>query len=281
MRAVGRLDHPITRSVLIHTTSRIREEAEPAVDYQIWFVLGVLLGNGVGCLLAVFCLAQMTDQGRTVRNRLLLVFVASWALVETARDDMLFVAATAIHMNDYQVRFFLAPSMILTVFAVLFTAGVLWLVAKHPHPVWTAGAGTAVGLLLGVMSLQAALAGRTESAMSIDVVDALVITAGLGVATGISAWLGTGATRRSAIATAVTLLTICLTLAQYRIASIVTTDPSIVIDSNAGIDPIQLGVFTAVAFGVRAIALTVISIINEGRPEPSPQQEQVGSRNRN
>jgi hypothetical protein len=165
--------------------------------------------------------------------------------------------------------------MVLTVFAVLFTAGVLWLAATRPQPVWTAGAGTAIGLLLGAMGLQAAVAGRTGSAMSIDIVDSLVIAAGLGVATGIAVWLGTGATRRSAIATAATLMTICLTIAQYRIAEAVTTDPSIPVDSDAGIDPIQLGVFTAVAFGVRAIALTVMSMIDESRPEPLP--EQVGS----
>jgi hypothetical protein len=261
----------------------IRKEDEPTVDHQIWFVPGVLLGNGVGCLLAVFCLVRMTDQRRTTRSRLLLVVAASWALVETARDDMLFVAATAIHMSDYQVHFFLAPSMILTVLAVAFTSGVLWLVAKHPHPVWTAGAGTAVGLLLGAMSLQAAVAGRTGSALSIDLADSLMIAAGLGVATGISVWLGTGATRRSAVATAVTLLTICLTIAQYRIANVVTTDPSILTDTDAGIDPIQLGVFTAVAFGVRAIALTVMSIIDESGPEPSPahEQAQVAIRHRN
>lgn len=271
MRAAGeRHSHP--------HLSRIREEAEHAVGDQIWYVLGVLLGNGVGCLLAVYCLVRMTDQRRTARNRFLLVLMASWALVETARDDMLFVAATAIHMNDYQVHFFLAPSMALTVIAVAFTTSVLWLVAKHPHPVWTAGAGTAVGLLLGVMCLQAALAGHTGSALSIDVVDSVVVTAGLGIATGISVWLGTGATRRSAIATGITLLTVCLTIAQYRIASVVTTDSSIAVDSNIGFDPIQLGVFTAVAFGVRAIVLTVISMIDESRPEPSPEQEQVVDR---
>lgn len=282
MRAVGRSEHFIACGVLIRTTSRIRQGAEHTVDYQIWFVLGVLLGNGVGCLLAVFCLVRMVDQRRTVRNRVFLVLVASWALVETARDDMLFVAATAIHMSDYQVHFFLAPSMILTVFTVLATATLLWLVARYPHPVWTAGAGTAVGLLLGVMSLQAALAGRTGSALSIDIADSLVIAAVLGVATGISVLLGTGATRRSAIATAVTLLAICLTIAQYRIAGGVTTDPSILVDSDVGIDPIQLGVFTAVALGVRAIALTVISMIDEGGPESSPDQpqEQVASRDR-
>ncbi|GAA2616003.1 hypothetical protein GCM10010399_53700 [Dactylosporangium fulvum] len=246
------------------------------MDYQVWFVLGVLLGNGVGCLLAVFCLVRMTDQGRTVRNRLLLVLVGSWALVETARDDMLFVAATAIHMSDYQVHFLLAPSMVLTVFAVLFTTAVFWLAATRPRPLWTVGGGTAVGLLLGAMSLQAAHAGRTGSAVSIDLVNSLVIAAGLGAATGVSVWLGTGATRRSAIATAVTLLAICLTIAQYRIAGEVTTDPSITVDSDAGIDPIQLGVFTAVAFGVRAIALTVMSMIDESRPEPLV--EQVGGR---
>ncbi len=260
--------------------SRVRQEAEHAVDYQVWFVLGVLLGNGVGCLLAVFCLVRMVDQRRTVRNRLLLVLVASWALVETARDDMLFVAATTIHMSDYQVHFFLAPSMVLTVFTVLTTGTLLWFVAKYPHPVWAAGAGTAIGLLLGVMSLQAALAGRTGSALSVDVVDSVVTTAGLGVATGIAVWLGTGATRRSAMATAVTLLAICLTIAQYRIANGVTTDPSVTVDSDMGIDPIQLGIFTAVAFGVRAIVLTVMSMIDESRPEPSPEQpqEQVSSR---
>ncbi len=279
MRADGRVDGP-AHSIPIRTRSRIRKEAEQAVDQRIWYVLGVLLGNGVGCLLAVYCLVRMTDQQRTGRSRFLLVLVASWALVETARDDMLFVAATAIHMNDYQVHFFLAPSMALTVIAVAFTASVFWLVAKHPHPVWTAGAGTAVGLLVGVMCLQAALAGRTGSALSIDVADSVVVTAGLGVATGISVWLATGATRRSAVVTAITLLTICLTIAQYRIASVVTTDPSTVVDSNIGIDPIQLGVFTAVAFGVRAITLTVISMLDEGRPEPSPEQEQIGTRDR-
>ncbi|MEV0132910.1 hypothetical protein AB0H83_31160 [Dactylosporangium sp. NPDC050688] len=260
--------------------SRIRKEAEQAVDHQIWYVLGVLLGNGVGCLLAVFCLVRMTDQRRSAGSRFLLVLMASWALVETARDDMLFVAATAIHMDDYQVHFFLAPSMALTVIAVAFTTSVFWLVAKHPHPVWTAGAGTAVGLLLGVMCLQAALAGRTGSALSIDVADSVMVTAGLGVATGTAVWLATGATRRSAMATAITLLAICLTIAQYRIASVVTTDPSIAVDSDIGIDPIQLGVFTAVAFGVRAIALTVMSMIDESRPEPSPEQEQIGTHDR-
>jgi hypothetical protein len=82
-------------------------------DSHTRFFLGALLGNGVGCLLAVFCLVRVTDQRRTVRSRLLLVLAASWALVETARDDMLFVAATAIHMSDYQVHFFLAPSTLI------------------------------------------------------------------------------------------------------------------------------------------------------------------------
>ncbi|UWZ35827.1 hypothetical protein Drose_32830 [Dactylosporangium roseum] len=218
----------------------------------------------------------MTDQRRTARNRLLLILAGSWALVETARDDMLFVAATAIHMSDYQVHFLLAPSMVLTVFAVLFTMTVFWLAATRPRPLWTIGGGTAVGLLLGAMSLQAAFAGRTGSAMSIDVADSLVIAAGLGAVTGFAVWLGTGATRRSAVVTAVTLLTICLTIAQYRIAAEMTTGPSIPVDSDAGFDPIQLGVFTSVAFGVRAITLTVMSMIDENRPEPLV--EQVGGR---
>ncbi|MFG2038435.1 hypothetical protein [Dactylosporangium sp. NPDC048998] len=248
--------------------SRVHEEAEHAVDHRVWFVLGVLLGNGVGCLLAVFCLVRMTDQRRTVRNRLLLVLIGSWALVETARDDMLFVAATAIHMSDYQVHFFLAPSMALTAVAVLFTMAVFWLAAARPRPLWTVGGGTAVGLLLAATSLQAAFSGRTGSAMSIDIVNAAVIAAGLGAMTGIAVRLGTGATSRPAIATAVTLLAICLTIAQYLIAGEVTTDPSIAVDSDAGIDPIQLAVFTAVAFGVRAIVLTFMSMIDESRPEP-------------
>lgn len=238
------------------------------MDYRVWFVLGALLGNGIGCLLAVFCLVRMTDQRRTRRGRLLLVLVASWALVETMRDDMLFVAATTIHAGDYQVRFFLAPSMVLTVFTVLLTMVLFWLAAMHPRPVWTIVAGAAVGLLLSVMGLQAALAGRTGSAMTISVADSLAITAGLGVTTGISVWLGTGATRRSAVATAVTLLAISLTIAQYRIAEMTTTDPSVAADSNVGIDPMQLAVIIAVAFGVRAIALTVMSMIDESRPEP-------------
>ncbi|MFB9185194.1 hypothetical protein ACFFX1_44345 [Dactylosporangium sucinum] len=183
-------------------------------------------------------------------------------------------------MSDYQVHFLLAPSMALTVVAVLVTTGVLWLVSTHPGPLWTVGRGTAIGLLLGAVSLQAAFAGRTGSAVSIELVNALVITAGLGAATGVAVWLGTGATRRSAVATAVTVLAICLTIAQYRIAAEVTTDPSITVDSSAGFDPIQLGVFTAVAFGVRAIALTVMSMIDEGRQEPLVEAEvdQVGGR---
>jgi hypothetical protein len=237
---------------------------------QVWFVLGVLLGNAVGCLLAVFCLVRMTDQRRTTRNRLLLVLVASWALVETARDDMLFVAATAIHMSDYQVRFFLAPSLAFTVVAVLFTATILWLAAARPRSPWTIGGGTAIGVLLTAMCLQAAFSGRTSSAMSIDIVDAAVIAAGLGVATGIGVRLGTGATSRLSIATAVAVLTVCLTIAQYVVAREVTTDPTVVVDSDAGIDPVQLGIFTAVAFGVRAIALTVMTMIEEGHHDSLP-----------
>ncbi|WP_238013701.1 hypothetical protein KZZ52_54875 [Dactylosporangium sp. AC04546] len=242
------------------------------MDYQVWFVLAALLGNGVGCMLAVFCLVRMTDQRRTTRNRLLLVLVAAWVLVETARDDMLFVAATAIHMSDYQVHFFLAPSMVLTVFSVLFTAGVFWLAANRPRPLWTIGGGTAVGLLLGAMSVQAAFAGRAGSAMSIDIVSTSLIAAGLGAVTGVFVWLSTGATRRSAMATAVALLAICLTIAQYWIAAEVTTDPSIPVDSTVGIDPIQLGIVTAVAFGVRAIALTFMSMMDENHPEPLVDQ---------
>ncbi|WP_432831420.1 hypothetical protein [Dactylosporangium sp. CA-092794] len=210
----------------------------------------------------------MTDQRRTVRNRLLLTLVGSWALVETARDDMLFVAGTAIHMSDYEVHFFLAPSMALTVFAVLFTMAVFWWSAAHPRPLWTAGGGTAVGLLLAAMCLQAAFSGRSGSAMSIDIANAAVIAAALGVITGIAVWLGTGATRRPAVVTAVTLLAISLTIAQYLIAAEVTTDPSITVDSDAGINPIQLAIFTAVAFGVRAIALTFMSMIDESHQEP-------------
>ena len=247
------------------------------MDYQIWFVLGVFIGNGVGCVLAVFCLVRMTDQERTMRNRLLLMLVGSWALVETARDDMLFVAATAIHINDYQVHFFLAPSMLLTVFAVALMTAVFWLAATRSRPVWTVGGGTAAGLILGAMSLQAALAGRTESAMSIDIVNSLVITAGLAAATGIAVWLGAGATRRSAMVTAIMLLAICLTAAQYRIAAVAAIDPSILVNSDAGIDPNQLNVFTAVAFGIRTIALTIMSMIDESRPEPLLQQEQFGT----
>ncbi|MGI5245295.1 hypothetical protein [Dactylosporangium sp. CA-139066] len=240
------------------------EEADHTVDHQVWFALGVLLGNGIGCLLAVFCLSRMTDPRRSPRNRLFLVVVAAWALVETARDDMLFVAATAIHMSDYEVHFFLAPSMGLTVFAVLLTSCVFWLAARRPRPVWTIGGGTAVGLLLAAMSVQAAFSGRTGSAMTIDVAGTAVVAGGLAAVTATAVWLGTGATTRSAVATAVTLLAVCLTVAQYMIAHDVTTDPRITVDSDAGINPIQLAVFTAVAFGVRAIALTIMSMIDEG-----------------
>ncbi|GAA2386459.1 hypothetical protein [Dactylosporangium salmoneum] len=237
-----------------------------------WFVLGVLLGNGIGSLLAVFCLVRMTDQQRSVRNRLLLVLVAAWALVETARDDMLFVAATTIHMSDYEVHFFLAPSMGLTAIAVLFTMAVFWFTAAHPRPLWTIGGGIAAGLLMTAMSLQAAFSGRTDSATSIDIANAAMIAAGLGVTTGIAVWLGTGATTRQARATAVTLLTVGLTITQYLISAEVTTDPSTTVNSDLGINPVQLAVFTAVAFGVRAIALTFMTMIEEGRPDPAADQ---------
>jgi 4-amino-4-deoxy-L-arabinose transferase-like glycosyltransferase len=240
------------------------------VDHQVWFVLGVLLGNAIGCLLAVFCLARMTDERRSRRNRLLLVLVAAWALVETARDDMLFVAATAMHMSDYEVHFFLAPSMLLTVFAVLFTATVFWFTAARPRPSWTIGGGFAVGLLLAAMSVQAAFSGRTGAAMSIDAADTAVLAAGLGAVTAGTVWLATGATRRSAVATAATLLAVCLTIAQYLVTKEMATDPTVTDDSDVGINPIQLAVFTAVAFGVRAVALMIMSMIDEShREEPS------------
>lgn len=255
------------------------------MESVVWFV-GALLGNGIGCLLAVFCLVRTTDQRRTARNRFVLVFIGSWALVETARDDTLLVAAASIHADDYQVRFFLAPSMVLTAVAVAFTTIVLWLVAARPRPAGRIAGGVAIGLLLAAISLQAALSGRTGSTTSIDVVTVAAAAAGLGVATGITVWLATGAAGRPATATAVALPAICLTVAEYLITGALTADSSATADSNLGLNPIHLVVFTAVAFGVRAIVLTVMSMVDDEPAEPPVEQARTtrqdagGSRHR-
>jgi hypothetical protein len=237
---------------------------EVPVVYSPWYIVGVFLANGIGCVLTVFCLVRMTDKRRSVANRAFLVFVAAWIIVETARDDMLFVAATAIHLEDSQVRFFIVPSMLLTVVAVLFTAAILGAAARNPRPLWTAGGGAAIGLLIGAVNVQAATSGRTGAATSIDPVDSAVIVLVLAAVIAITIRLATGATTRPPMAGSIMLLAICLTIAQYLTVGEVLTDPSVPGDYDAGLDSIPLIAFTAVAFGIRTIALTVLSITDEG-----------------
>ena len=239
---------------------------EVPVVYNPWYVIGVFLANGIGCVLTVFCLVRMTDKRRSTGNRAFLVFVAAWILVETARDDMLFVAATAIHLEDSQVQFFIAPSMLLTVVAVLFTAAVLGIAARNPRPLWTAGGGAAIGLLIGAVSVQAATSGRTGAAMSIDATESAIIALGLAVVIAVTIRLATGATTRPPMASSIMLLAICLTIGQYLMVGEVMTDPTVPGDYDAGLASIPLIAFTAVAFGIRTIALTLMSLTDEQDP---------------
>jgi hypothetical protein len=240
--------------------------AAPVV-YDIWFVLGVFVANAIGCVLAVFCLVRMADPRRSAGNRIFLVVAAAWGVVETARDDALFVMATAVYLRDDQVRFFLAPSMALTVVSVAVTAVAFWMAARHPRPLWTATAGVTAGLLTGAMVVQSALAGRTGHVTSVDVPAAVAIAGGLAVVTALSVWLATGATARWRVAIPIMVLAIGMTGAQYLVAGKITFDLSTMVDDEIGVNAIHLIFFTVAAFGVRTIALMFLSMTDEGRAE--------------
>ncbi|MFI5911897.1 hypothetical protein [Dactylosporangium sp. NPDC051541] len=237
------------------------------VVYNVWFILGVLVSNGIGCVLSVFCLVRMTDERRSFGNRAFLVVAAAWGIVETARDDALFVIATAVHLRDDSVVFFLAPSLALTVLSILIASAILGLAASHPQPLWTVAAGVTVGLLTGGMVVQAVLAGRSGYAVSIDVPAAIATAAGLAAVTALCVWLATGATVRWRMSVPILVLAVSMTTAQYLLAAEVNTDLTAVEDNPTGMSPLQLIFICVAAFGVRTIALTLLSITDEGRFE--------------
>ncbi|WP_433605862.1 hypothetical protein ACQP2P_28510 [Dactylosporangium sp. CA-139114] len=244
---------------------------EVPVLYSPWYVLGVFLANGTGCVLTVFCLVRMTDERRSTANRAVLVVGAAWGLIETARDDALFVLATAIHLRDGQVRFFLAPGLALTVGTVLISIVVLGVAAAWPRPLWTVAAGVTVGLLTSAMIVQSMLSGRSGYVTSINAPAAVAIAAGLTAAIAAAVSLATGATRRWRMAAPIMVVALAMTVAQYLMAGQVTIDLTATVDDAAGASPLTLIFITVAAFGVRVIALTLLSLTDEGRVEQASE----------
>lgn len=239
--------------------------AEVPVVYSPWYILGVFLGNGIGCVLAVFCLVRMVDPRRSTGHRAVLVLGAAWGLIESARDGALFVLATAVHLRDDRINFYLAPGLALTVGAVLIAVAVLGVAATHPRPLWTVCAGATVGLLTSAMVVESMLSGRSGYVTAIDVPDVVAVSAGLTAVITVAVWLATGATRRWAMAGPIMVVAACLTAAQYLMAGEVTIDRSETVDEATGVSPLTLIFITVAALGVRMIALTVLSITDEDR----------------
>ncbi|WP_433088382.1 hypothetical protein ACQP1P_20450 [Dactylosporangium sp. CA-052675] len=244
---------------------------EVPVLYSPWYVLGVFLANGIGCVLTVFCLVRMTDERRSTANRVVLVVGAAWGLIETARDDALFVLATAIHLRDDQVRFFLAPGLALTVGTVLISIVVLGVAAAWPRPLWTVAAGVTVGLLTSAMIVQSMLSGRSGYVTSINAPAAVAIAAGLTAVVAAAVSLATGATQRWRTAVPIVAVALVMTVAQYLMAGQVTIDFSATVDDAAGASPLTLIFITVAAFGVRMIALLLLSLTDEGRVEQASE----------
>ena len=235
------------------------------VVHNAGFMLGVFLANGIGCVLAVFCLVRMADKRRSTGNRALLVFAAAWAVIETARDDALFVVATAVHLRDDQVRFVLLPGFGLTVVAMLIAVAAFGVAATWPRPVWTVTAGVTVGLLTAAMIVDSCLAGHTGFAESVDAPRAAAIAVGLAAVFGAAVRLATGATERWAMASTILGLAATLTAGQYLMAGQVTVDTTTATATDTGVDSIRLLLFTTIAFGIRTILLTLMSLADDDR----------------
>ncbi|WP_426513806.1 hypothetical protein ACPPVO_26255 [Dactylosporangium sp. McL0621] len=240
---------------------------EVTVVYSPWYVLGVFLANGIGLVLTVFCLVRMADARRSTGNRALLVFGAAWGLIETARDDALFVLATAVHLRDDRVQFYLAPGLLLTIGAMVIAVAVLGVAAAWPRTLWTICAGVTVGLLASGMVVQSVLSARSGYVTSIDVPDVVAVSAGLTAIIAVGVWLATGATERWAMAMPILVVAAVMTVAQYMMAGEVTVDLSETVDDASGAPPLTLIFITVAALGVRMIALTVLSITDEDRVE--------------
>jgi hypothetical protein len=244
---------------------------EVTVVYSPWYILGVFLANGIGLVLTVFCLVRMVDVRRSTGNRAVLVVGAAWGLIETARDDALFVLVTAVHLRDDRVQFFLAPGLALTVGAMLIAIAVLGVAAARPRPLWTVCAGVTVGLLTSAMVVQSVLSARSGYVTSIDVPDVVTVAAGLTAVITVAVWLATGATERWAMATPIMVVAAVLTVAQYLMAGEVTVDLSATVDEAIGASPLALIFITVAALGVRMIALTVLSITDDDRAEDAAE----------
>jgi hypothetical protein len=228
-----------------------------------WVLVAAFFGNAVGCVLAMFCLGRITDTRRTARNRWLLVVVGAWALVETARDDALFVAATSA-TGSTQIRFLLLPSLALTAFAVVVGVAVLRVVAARPTTWSKVIGGGVLGLLVAGMTIEAIGTGRADLNLADEIGPIALVGTGICLVTALSVWLVVGATRRPPVATAIMVLAVSLTLAQYWLVRELLGGPAAGA-GGAGVLSVSVILFTALAFTIRMTVLSMLSVTDTSR----------------
>jgi hypothetical protein len=233
------------------------------VGQSWWVLVAAFFGNSVGCVLAMFCLARLTDMRRSAGNRRLLLVVGSWALVETARDDALFVAATSAS-DSTQIRFLLLPSLGLTALALIVGVVVLRVIAARPNAWSTLTGGAVLGVLMAAMTVEAVRTGSPDRDVAMAIGPIAVIGTVICVVTALSVWSVVGATRRAPVATAIMVLAVTLTIAQFWLVREVLGRPA---PSVAGRGVLSVGVilFTALAFTIRMTVLSILSVTDTSR----------------
>jgi hypothetical protein len=235
---------------------------ELTVAHNAWLILAVFLSNSIGCVLAAYCLARITNPEWSQLRRVFLAALGSWSLVESAYHNMLFVAATGLDTQGIPVRYAVAPSVVTILVLTIAAAAVLTLVSLRPRLLWIIPGGLCVGLIAAVASVQALGSIRADRIASVDLQGSVLIFAGFGVLAAVLLSFTIGATRRVLLASAIMLLGAALTVMQYLMASkALFLEPT---DSEAvpleGLLPTGAILVTVAGFVVKLAALVVVTL---------------------
>jgi hypothetical protein len=235
---------------------------ELSVAHNPWLILAVFLSNSIGCVLAAYCLARITNPEWPRLRRILLAALASWSLVESAYHNMLFVAATGLDTQGIPIRYALGASVATILVLTIAATAVLTLVSLRPRLLWIIPGGLSVGLIAAVASVQALGSIRSDRIASVDLHSAGVIFAGFGVLAAVLLSFTIGATRRMLLASAIMLLGACLTALQYLMANeavfLEPTDAEVV--PLEGLLPTGAILVTVAGFVVKVTALVVVTL---------------------
>jgi len=247
-----------------------------------WAVVAVaLIANLVGGLLAVAALARAANR-RSWRRRTIFLAIASWALVESALYDTLFVVTTGFRIEGVQVRYYLPPIVLAGFAAIGVSTLVLLGVLNRMRTGTIVAGGAVVGALITYASYEGVRSLRTNGTVALDT-SALVAVATFAIlATSFTLLIAVRRPWRGSSVLAATLFAIVTTMTQTLILKALSFSGSAGGAAPTGFLPTDVIIPITMAFVVRVVVLVGVSLTETNaeavaRPAPGPLSAYPGS----